>query len=232
VKRVVLLLLLAVATLLAEEAGLASAKAAFAKADRNLNDAWMAVKKVMPDKVFAELKAQQRTWIEGRDRQAKEASGAGDVKASAAYWERAAKLTEERAEWLRRRANNEADPLTGVWSDGNGGLLEILDRKNHLIFAFHIVRGRGDDVGFLAGTATWNTSIGWFSDKGRDPEKTDETNISFAERDGHLEVIGANTSHYHGHHAYFDGSYYRIAPLTEEEQQAIGARESGKVPEK
>ena len=228
-KHLVFLFLLSAATLLAEDAAVASAKAAFAKADRNLNEAWTAVKKITPEKVFAELKAQQRTWIEARDRQAEEAGG---PKGSAGYLERAAKLTEERADWLRRIANKETDPLTGLWSDGNGGTLEIVDRKNQLLFVFHTVRGRGYDVGVLAGAATWNTSIGWFSDKGRDPDKTDETNISFAERDGHLEVIGANTSYYHGHHAYFDGNYYRIAPLTEKEQQSvITAGESGKVPE-
>lgn len=228
-KRVLLSLLLTTATLLAEEPGIGAAKAAFAKADHDLNEAWTAVKKVMPEKVFAELKAQQRTWIEERDRRAKEAAGAYT---SAAYWESAARLTTERAEWLRRVANKMPEPLTGLWSDGNGGTLEVVEQKDRILFVFHAVRGRGNDVGVLAGAAVWNHGIGWFSDKGREPDKTDETNLSFAERDGHLEVIGANTSYYHGHHAYFDGTYYPIAPLSEKEEQAVvTAGETGNVPE-
>jgi hypothetical protein len=74
--------------------------------------------------------------------------------------------------------------------------------------------------------------MGWFSDKGREADKADETNIVFIEKDDHLEVTGANTSYYHGAHAYFDGSYYKIAPLDDkEEQNVVIAGESGKVPE-
>jgi hypothetical protein len=87
-------------------------------------------------------------------------------------------------------------------------------------------------VGVIAGTAQWNTSIGWFSDKGRDAEKTEESNLSFIERDGYLEVIGANTSYYHGARAYFDGKYYKIAALEEkDEASVVQAGETGTVPE-
>jgi uncharacterized protein YecT (DUF1311 family) len=166
-------MLLMSAIVLAQDSSpsLTEAKKAFAKADRGLNEAWSAVKKAVPAKVFDEMKAKQREWVDARDRVAAEA-GAKD---SANYWERAAKLTEERADWLRRLANKEDDPLTGLWSDGNGGDLEVVARPNQLLFVFHTVRGRGFDTGVIAGTAAWNTSIGWFSDKGREPDKTDET---------------------------------------------------------
>ena len=232
----VLLLVAAVAQAEDEKSSLTEATAAFAKADRALNEAWTALKKALPDQVFAELKARQRDWLESRDRRALESSpapkDAAEAKRSAAYWQTAASLTEARAQWLRRLADKEDDPLTGLWTDGKGGNLEIVEGKDKLFFVFHVVRGRGLHVGVIAGAAHWNTSIGWFSDKGREADKPDETNIVFIERDGHLEVSGANTSYYHGAHAYFDGAYYKVAPLDVKEQESvIKAGETGEVPE-
>ena len=232
----VFLLLAVVARGEEQKPNLVEAKGAFSKEDRALNEAWTAVKKGMPDTVFAELKAQQRAWIESRDRRALESSpnpkNAEEAKQSAAYWQTAARLTEARAQWLRRLADKEDDPLTGLWTDGTGGTLEIVEQKEKLFFVFRVVRGSSLHVGVIAGAAQWNTSIGWFSDKGREADKPDETNIAFVERDGHLEVIGANTSYYHGARAYFDGKYYKIAPLeTSDEANVIKAGETGTVPE-
>ena len=233
----VLLLLTTVAGAEDQKSNLTEATAAFAKADRALNEAWTAIKKALPDEVFAELKAKQREWLESRDRRALESyatpKDAAEAKRSAAYWQTATSLTDVRAQWLRRLADKEDDPLTGLWTDGKGGNLEIVEGKEKLFFVFHVVRGRGLHVGVIAGAAHWNTSIGWFSDKGREADKPDETNIAFIERDRHLEVIGANTSYYHGARAYFDGTYYKIAPLDEkEEEHVVKAGETGDVPEK
>lgn len=232
----ILLLLTAITSAVGQNASLPEAKAAFAKTDRALNETWTAIKKKLPDKIFTELKARQQAWITTRDRHALESSAnprdVAAAKQSAAYWEKAASLTEARAQWLRRLADNEDDPLTGFWTDGEGGNLEIVERKEKLFFVFHVVRGRGLHIGVIAGAAQWNTSIGWFSDKGREADKTDETNIVFIEKEGHLEVTGANTSYYHGARAYFDGAYYKIAPLEgNEEGNVITAGETGQVPE-
>lgn len=221
-----------------QNASLVEAKAAFAKADRALNEAWAAIKKALPEKIFTEMKAQQRGWIELRDRVALESSpnpkDAAEAKRSAAYWQRAASLTETRAQWLRRLADNEDDPHTGLWTDGNGGTLEIVERTEtqKLFFVFHVVRGRGLHIGVIAGAAHWNSPLGWFSDKGREADKAEETNIVFVEKERHLEVAGANTSYYHGAHAYFDGAYYKIGPLEDKEQEnVVKAGETGEVPE-
>ena len=221
-----------------QNASLSEARAAFAKADRALNEAWSALKKALPEKIFTEMKAQQREWIESRDRAALDSSpnpkDVAEAKRSAAYWQRAASLTETRAQWLQRLADNEDDPLTGLWTDGNGGNLEIVERKENqtLFFVFHVVRGRGFHLGVIAGAARWNSPLGWFSDKGREADKPEETNLAFIEKERHLEVVGANTSHYHGAHAYFDGAYYKIAPLDDKEQESVvKAGETGEVPE-
>jgi uncharacterized protein YecT (DUF1311 family) len=241
VNRLALILcLVAVVAVRAEDqtANLAEAKAAFAKADRALNEAWTALKKALPEKIFTDMKAQQRGWIESRDRSALESSpnskDATEAKRTAAYWQKAATLTEIRAQWLRRLADNEDDPLTGLWTDGNDGTLEIVERPEtqKLFFVFHVVRGRGLHVGVIAGTAQWNRPLGWFSDKGREPDKSEETNLAFVEKERHLEVTGAKTSYYHGANAYFDGAYYKIGPLDDKAQEnVVKAGETGEVPE-
>lgn len=216
--------------------GLAEAKASFAKADRALNQAWTAIRKALPEKIFTVMKTQQRAWIELRDGAALEASpnpkDAAAARQTAAYWQTAASLTEARAQWLQRLADNEDDPLTGLWTDGNGGSLEIVERNEKLFFVFSVVRGRSLHVGAIAGTASWNRPLGWFSDKGREEDKPEESNIAFVEKERHLEVTGANTSYYHGARAYFDGAYYKIAPLEDKDQEGVvKAGESGEVPE-
>lgn len=237
-KRFALALFLLAAVVRAQDqpSGLAEAREGFAKADRALNQAWTAIKKALPEKIFAVMKTQQRAWIELRDRAALDASpnakDAAAAKQSAAYWQTAARLTEERAQWLQRLADNEDDPLTGFWSDGNDGTLEIVQRNEKLYFVFHVVRGRGLHIGVIAGAAHWNRPLGWFSDKGREADKAEETNIAFVEKERHLEVIGANTSYYHGAHAYFDGAYYKIGPLADQAQEGVvKAGETGEVPE-
>lgn len=234
----VLCLLATIARAEDQNANPAEAKAAFTKADRALNEAWTAIKKALPEKIFTDLKAQQRGWIESRDRLALEASpapkDAAEAKRSAAYWKTAASLTEARAQWLRRLADNEDDPLTGLWTDGSGGTLEIVERREtqKLFFVFHTVRGHSLHLGVIGGTAHWNRPLGWFSDKGREADKPEETNIAFVEKERHLEVTGANTTYYHGARAYFDGAYYKIAPLDEkDEQNVVKAGETGEVPE-
>jgi uncharacterized protein YecT (DUF1311 family) len=231
-----LLFLAAIARAEEKPAGLAEAKATFAKADRALNEAWTALKKAMPEKIFADLKTQQRAWIESRDRAALESApnpkDAAAGKQSVAYWQTAASLTETRAQWLRRLADNEDDPLTGLWTDGDGGSLEIVERNGKLFFVFSVVRGRSLHVGAIGGTAHWNRPLGWFTDKGREEDKPEESNIAFVEKEAHLEVIGANTSYYHGARAYFDGAYYKIAPLDDKDQESVvKAGQSGEVPE-
>lgn len=171
IRRGFLLLFLPAVLCLGEQtSSVADAKAAFAKADRALNEAWTAIKKTLPEKVFAELKAKQREWIASRDRRALEASpnpnDEVEAKRSATYSQTAATLTEERAQWLRQLANKEDDTLTGFWTDGNAGNLEIVDRKERLLFVFHVVRSRSFHAGVLAGSQPGIPGSGGSATKG------------------------------------------------------------------
>ncbi len=216
-----------------------AAKAAFDKADHALNAAWTAAKQVLPEADFNKLKEDQRAWVEYRDYLARSpmytgADAQGDLALdSPAYLEAAAGLEDMRSEWLKGLIQEWKDEtLTGYWTDSYGGSIEVVEREGHLHFVVQCVRGPTSHVGGLSGIAVWNPNIGWFSDKGRDKEKTDETNLSFILRDRKLEIIGANTGFYHGARAYFDGSYVKVKALDAKAQaKIVKAAKSGEVPE-
>ena len=108
----------------------------------------------------------------------------------------------------------------------------MVEKDGKLHFVIQVVRGPTSHLGALAGVAAWNTRIGWFSDKGRDPSKPEETNLAFVQRGRELEVIGANTGFYHGMRAYFDGKYIKVKPLDQKTQdKVLKAAKSGEVPE-
>jgi uncharacterized protein YecT (DUF1311 family) len=215
---------------------LGEAKAEFAKADKALNEAWAAVKKAVPEPAFAELQIKQRDWMKFRENRARGANRENNEpegKLTAAYYETAAGLTESRADWLRGRIRKADDSLTGVWVDSFGGTIEIVQEKERLLFTIEVVRGPTFHTGSLAGVASWNWPLGWFSDKGHDKEKADETNLVFIQEGNVLKLIGANTSYYHGARAYFDGEYCKSGSLDEQQKaEVIKSAEAGGVEER
>ncbi len=216
-----------------------AARVLFDKADQALNEAWAAAKQKLPEADFNQLKEDQRAWVEYRDYLARSpmysgADAQGDLPLEAPeYLEAAASLEEERTTWLKGLVHEWKDEtLTGLWTDSYGGSIEVVEREGHLHFIIQCVRGPTSHVGGLSGIAVWNPNIGWFSDKDRDKEKTDETNLSFILRDKRLEIVGANTGYYHGARAYFDGSYVKVKALDAKAQaKIVKAAKSGEVPE-
>jgi uncharacterized protein YecT (DUF1311 family) len=211
---------------------LVEAKAAFAKADKALNEAWAAVKKAVPAPGFTDLQIKQRDWMKFREDRARGANrdnNEPEGKLSVAYYEAAAEMTQSRADWLRGRIRNDGDDsLTGIWIDSFGGTVEIVQEKERLLFTIQVVRGPTYHTGSLAGVASWNWPLGWFSDKGRDKVKSDETNLVFVQVGNVLKIIGANTGYYHGARAYFDGEYCKSAALDEKEKaEVVRSAEAG-----
>jgi len=215
------------------------ARAAFDKADHALNAAWAAARQALPETDFNKLKEDQRAWVEYRDYLARApmytgADAQGDLALdSPEYLEAAAGLEDMRSEWLKGLIHEWKDAtLTGKWTDSYGGSIEVVEREGRLYFSISVVRGPTSHGGEISGIAVWNSKIGWFSDKGLDKEKTDETNLSFILRDKKLEVIGANTGYYHGARAYFDGSYVKVKALDAKAQaKIVKAAKSGDLPE-
>jgi uncharacterized protein YecT (DUF1311 family) len=226
--RLSMVFVLALSRLLAAEEEtpktLGEAKAEFAKADGALNEAWAAVKKTLPEPAFSELQIKQRDWMkfrEDRARGANRENNEPEGKLTAAYYETAAELTQTRVDWLLGRIRKGDDSLTGVWVDSFGGTIEIVQEKERLLFTIEVVRGSTFHTGSLAGIASWNWPLGWFSDKGHDKAKTDETNLVFIQGGNVLKVIGANTSYYHGARAYFDGEYCKSGSLDEKQKAEV-----------
>lgn len=224
-----LIALLPFSSAVAADLTVAQAKAAFAKADAELNVAWSEAKEKLPEAAFNELREEQRGWVEYRDYMATSPMYTGKngdeetIRESAAYSEAAAGLTESRTSWLKGLVAPLPDggSLTGRWIDSYGGHIDLVENDHQLHFSMEVVRGPTSHLGSITGIAAWNDPIGWFSDKGREEGKEDETNLSFILRSNQLEVIGANTMWYHGARAYFDGRYTRVADLSAEEQLSV-----------
>ncbi|MFC5458104.1 lysozyme inhibitor LprI family protein [Prosthecobacter fluviatilis] len=217
-----------------------AAKVLFDKADRALNEAWAAVKRKLPEKDFNKLKEDQRSWVEYRDCLARSplftgAGGQDDLPLDAPeYLEAAAGLEDERSEWLKGLIHEWKDEtLSGVYSDSRGGRVEVAEEGGHLYFSISVVRGPTSHGGDISGVAVWNAPIGWYSDKGIDKDKSDETNLSFVLRERKLEITGANTGYYLGARAYFDGSYVKVKTLdVKAHSEMVKAAKKGQLPEK
>ncbi|MBL9130203.1 MAG: DUF1311 domain-containing protein [Verrucomicrobiaceae bacterium] len=216
------------------------AKAFYDKADKALNEAWAAAKAALPETEFNKLKEEQKGWVEYRDYLARSpmytgAEADGELALDAPeYLEAAAYLAEDRTKWLKGliREWGAEETLTGAWSDSHGGTVQIVEQDGKLYFIVECVRGPTSHLGGLAGIAAWNNTIGWFSDKGRDQAKEEETNLSFILRDRKLEIIGANTGEYHGMRAYFDGDYVKTGQLSAKAKASvIKAAKTGELPE-
>lgn len=217
------------------------AKARFERADKALNDAWAAAKAALPESEFNKLKESQRAWVDYRDYLARSplytgADSQGELALdSPEYLSAAAGLEDMRTDWLKALVNAQKkadDNLSGIWTDSYGGTLQIVEQEGQIFFIIECVRGPTSHLGGLSGVAAWNQTIGWFSDKGRDKEKEEVTSLSFILRDNQLEVIGANTGHYHGARAYFDGSYVKSGGINAKAQaKVVKAAQSGELPE-
>lgn len=216
------------------------AKAKFEKADKALNEAWAAAKAAMSEPQFNKLKESQRAWVEYRDYLARSplysgADSQGELALdSPDYLSAAAELEDMRTKWLRALVKERGadETLTGIWTDSYGGTLQVVEQDGQLFFIIECVRGPTSHLGGLSGVAAWNQTIGWYSDKGVDKEKEEVTNLSFTLRDNQLEVIGANTGHYHGARAYFDGSYVKTGGLAAKAHaKIVKAAKSGELPE-
>ena len=240
---IILLLLAALSGVVhAEEKKLTAkqARAFYEKADKALNEAWAAAKAALPESEFNELKEEQKMWVAYRDHLARSpmytgAEAHGELSLDAPeYLEAAAYLAEDRTKWLKGlvREWGTDETLTGMWSDSHGGTIQIVEQDGKLHFIVECVRGPTSHLGGLAGIAAWNNTIGWFSDKGRDPAKEGETNLSFILRDRKLEIIGANTGEYHGVRAYFDGEYVKTGALNAKQQaKVVQSAKTGELPE-
>ena len=212
----------------AQENSLAKAKTLFESADRKLNEAYGRAKQQLSDWAFSELKEEQRQWLSGRDERAKSMAyfngqvEEGKEEQSVDYWEGLAALTETRTEIIQGWviAEEFEKDWEGVWIDGNGGMLQILEMVDGTFrFRINVVRGPTYHLGDIGGIANFNTQTARFA---TDLEGAkEETWLTFIRRGIKTEIIGENTMYFHGARAFFDGEYVRVRQLNEQDKNEI-----------
>lgn len=220
-------------SLAAEELTLEQAKARYSAADKSLNLSYAKAKTKLPEHLFSELQEDQRSWLSYRDYRSLQAAGfdggaeEGKEKSTVEYWTTLTSITEERVRiiggWIGH--DSFAHEWEGIWTDGEGGLLAIFENEDgQFAFTLDVVRGPTYHVGSIGGRAVWNGSTARFTlmTEGEDQE----TWLTFLKPGVRLEVIGENTSPYHGARAYFDGKYVRVAELTAADREAILSHEN------
>ena len=206
-------------------------KASFQSADAALNRVWSDLKTKLGESEFQELKALQRAWLEYRDYMAEwqagpdvQDKGPGAIRSTPSYLETATHLTEARVEFLQGWVNEPRDlhSWEGEYVDSFGGRLAIVEKNGALQFSLEVVRGATFHTGSISGVAEKNAHLAQYSDKSDDSEKAKEfgeTWLHFKRDDRFIVVSGANTGHYHGARAYFNGKYIRIGKARLEDTQ-------------
>jgi uncharacterized protein YecT (DUF1311 family) len=201
----------------------------FAAADAELNEVWAKLKSTLDEYEFTPVRETQRSWLSYRGVYKPGQPGPLDEEE---FLENAVALTNSRTEYLRAYLRPVPEDLAGRWSDSMGGTLEVVVKGDKLYFRCEVVRGPTYHLGGITGVGTWNAPLGWFTDAGRDPGKTEVTNLAFIQRGRGLELIGANTGDYHGARAYFDGNYVKVADLpAAEAKELVKNAETDTLPE-
>lgn len=215
-------------TAFAQEPTLASSQAEFASADQKLNTVYQEAMKTIPAWRIDDVKQEQREWLESRDLRAEQSAildggaEADAVKSAPEYWSSLADSTLTRVTMLQAwmAIDSYTEEWQGVWQDGHGGWLGIIEQEDGLFdFAFEVVRGPTYHLGQIAGQAKWlgNTARFAITAEGAD----EETWITFLKENGRLKVIAENASYFLGARAYFDGTYLRTGLVTEDARESI-----------
>jgi uncharacterized protein YecT (DUF1311 family) len=223
------------------EETLAGAKAAFSKADKAMNDAWAEVKAKVHPSEFKSIQEGQRSWLGYRDYIA---AGHGNVppgtdpekaRQTKEYLSAAAGMMKSRTDFLRSIVKDPGpeDSLTGLWTDSEGGGIDIVEREGKLYFSMSVVRGPTFHVGMLSGVARWNEPLGFFTDEGKGSgEAKEETWVVFKKERDILKLETAKTQFYHGARAYFEGGYRRTGRLdAKRTEKVVEAAKKGESPD-
>jgi hypothetical protein len=205
------------------------ARQRFELADRDMNVHWNSVRKTLPPGEYRLIQESQRRWALIRDEMCASpiytATG-GETRHrsnSGPFLQTAADLTEQRGKWLKGVADfwNQSG-LSGVWEDGEGGRIEVLQREGYLAFSIETVRGVASNTGALDGVAVWDHRVGWYSTpKG--------ASFCLLLRQNRLELVSSGPSPHHHPEAGFDGNYYRTRELTSDSSETLERMLSGKT---
>lgn len=218
-KALALGMLLMIGTAMAD--GLEDAKAKFAAQDKALNAAYGKLKAALTPELFADVQEDQRSWVEYRDYMSEGQAHGEEAEKSQDRWEMATGLTEERIKWLEAwKALDKRKGWAGSYSDGRGGLLQVIQKGGDYWFLLSVVRGPSFHIGELGGKLRINGQTAWFETKAEGEDKpTWLTLVEENRHPGRVQVFPENAQSFHGARAYFDGSYLWTGELSAEDQK-------------
>jgi uncharacterized protein YecT (DUF1311 family) len=212
----------------AQDSSLADLQTKFATADQQLNAVYQEAMKTIPEWRIDDVKQEQREWLEFRDLRAEQSAildggaEAEAVKSAPEYWTSMTDSTLTRVTMLQAwmAIDSYTEEWQGVWQDGEGGWLGIIEQEDGLFdFAFEVVRGPTYHLGQIAGQAKWLGTTARFAITAEGADE--ETWITFLKENGRVKVVAENASYFLGARAYFDGTYLRTGAVTEDDRESI-----------
>lgn len=202
---------------------LEDAKAGYVKADGKLNGVYNELKEILPEWKFKLVQEDQRGWLEYRAYMMDPDHPDGVKKDTAEYWQSMADWAAGRVGYLEAwKTSGDAEGWSGVYDDGKGGSLYLLEKGGVMPFKVEVVRGPTFHLGGIFGEAKVNEALGHFSDGGEKDRAATWLHFELEGNSGRVTLRGANTGFYHGARAYFDGIYLRMRDLTKKEISDIG----------
>lgn len=198
----------------------AKEKAEFEKQDKALNAAYAEMKKTLNPELFEKLRTDQREWV--KDRAYKSALDEPDR----IDWSVAANITAIRIDWIKAWAMMSVNKeWTGHYTDGRGGLLDVVENDGRYYFRLVTERyygSRGESTsGSIEGRVRVNGSTGWFETK--TDEADEPTWLTFL-RDmdftNSIRLAEENTLPFSSR-AGFKGTYLWVRELSAQERNEL-----------
>lgn len=201
-----------------DKAALARAKAAFEKQDAALNTVYKALIATLDKTAAAELRKDEKDWLQYRDDMTDTYGPNGDAddpKATVDYWKSMADFTSERTEFLRAWTGRDVPPgITGEYSDCHGGSLLLEETKAGVKFDITAVRRRSAANGELTGVIHIKDNTARYVEKLDDGEEGPPCELTFTFVGGHIaKITQKGRDPGAGEGVYYDGSYYKIGKL-------------------
>jgi uncharacterized protein YecT (DUF1311 family) len=189
-------------------------------ADTWLNEIYLRAKQKLITASFVDLKKRETAWIVYRDYFADQSAGINarveSLPEEVARWQSLRDLTMSRIQFIRSLLDDSLPKgVTGTYHDEYGGELDLEKDSKGVKFRLSVVRGPTSHTGDVSGRVVLRNGIGIY----RDPQPAEGENaaeITFHILDDRrVEIKARNDSYLHGARAYFDGIYFKSAPLTE-----------------
>lgn len=202
-------------------------KLSYEQADKALNGAWADVRKQLGEKQFIELRDMQRAWLGYRDLMASAIAGYGaDDKPlhCADYLSALASLTRDRTAFLLAWPQASGGTWTGNYQDSFGGSLQLVEQAGVAYFEISTVRGYGMNSGQIAGYGAIKSAskvLDGAVEFRAESEESGEVVVRLQRQGMRVRVETENADSFHGHNAYFDGSYVRVGEIANSERTKI-----------